>query len=191
MGLPENTQYKNYSQAIAPASKKISQAISAMPKMNQNTPSRKYVNTSRFDNLAGTVKNNVKTKLGSVTVPYGGSTNYEKFHPGVDIANKMGTNVPSFTSGTITANVGGFKQGDKGFGNYVIVTDGQGNRHRYSHLNNSYVKVGDAVKRGQSIAGMGNTGQTYSVTGGDATHLDYRVKNIYDKYINPYNYIKS
>ena len=95
--------------------------------------------TATYPSL-GTVSN-----LGSVTTPYGGSTRYEKFHPGIDIANKIGTPINAFTGGKVTAVQTGFKQGDKGFGNRVIVQDAQGNKHFYSHLYKAYVNVGDIV----------------------------------------------
>ena len=46
-------------------------------------------------------------KLGKITVPYGGSTRYEQFHPGVDIANAKGTPIKAPASGVVTDAVGG------------------------------------------------------------------------------------
>jgi len=131
------------------------------------------------------------SNLGKMTVPYGGSTRYEKMHPGVDIANAIGTPIGAFAGGTVSQVVGGKKQGDKGFGNYVVVTDPQGGKHRYSHLAQSFVKVGTPIKKGQTIGFMGNTGQTYSESGGDSSHLDYRIKDAFSKYQNPFTYLKN
>ena len=50
----------------------------------------------------------------------------------------------------------------------------------YYHLNDVYVKKGDAVKRGQKIAGMGNTG----ATAGPITHLHFVVSGP----LNPHTY---
>lgn len=94
--------------------------------------------------------------LGTQTVPYGGSTKFEKFHPGVDIANKMGTIVPSFTAGVVVGIETNRKKGDKGYGNYVIVQDEKGMKHRYSHLNKSNVQVGQKVTKGMPLGQMGN-----------------------------------
>jgi len=189
--LPENTTYKNLSAAVQPMMK-------AVKNLSATMPSKKSVDVSQYNNLAGKV-NGVRSSgqspstlgLGTVTTPYGGSTRYEKFHPGIDIANKMGTKIPSYTPGRVTAVVGGTHQGSKGYGNYVIVTDPEGNKHRYSHLNNAFVKIGDQINKGSVIGGMGNTGQTYSVSGGDASHLDYRIRDLYGKYVNPLKYINS
>jgi murein DD-endopeptidase MepM/ murein hydrolase activator NlpD len=127
--------------------------------------------------------------LGTITTPYQGSTRYESTHPGIDIANKIGTNIPSTVSGKVTDVVTGKTQGAPGYGNYVIITDAQGNQHRYSHLTGAYVQVGQNVSQGSTIGTMGNTGQTYSLHGGTGSHLDYRIKDMYGKYINPYNFI--
>lgn len=146
--------------------------------------SKKAVDVSKYTPVANSIK-----KIGVVTTPYGGSTKYEKFHPGIDIANKIGTPLYSTTGGKVSQVVSGKKQGDPGYGNYVEVVDAKGNRHRYSHLANSYVNVGDIVKQGQIYGTMGNTGSTYSTSGGTGSHLDYRIWDMYNKYVNPMNYL--
>jgi len=164
---------------------------------------KRGVNLNQFQNLNNTISSsgvttpsnnpagqfNIKS-LGAKTTDYGGSTNYEKFHPGLDIANKIGTNVPAFTGGVVVEETLGKKQGDKGFGNTVVIKDDQGNLHRYSHLSKSYVKIGDRVKPGQVFSQIGNTGSTYSNSGGTGSHLDYRIKDAYGKYVNPYKFVK-
>ena len=204
MSLTENTQYKSWSSALMPA-------IKAATRIGRAQPHNKAVDVSKYQRLSSDAQpvqpqqpnqqlrqqlqqrqqqpQPQQGRLGQVTVPYGGSTRYEKFHPGIDVASKIGTNVPSFTQGKITEIVGGKVQGDKGYGNYVIVTDPQGNKHRYSHLNQSFVKLGQPVQRGAILGGMGNTGSTYSLHGGTGSHLDYRVKNLWDRYINPSSFI--
>ncbi len=129
--------------------------------------------------------------LGKITTRPGESTRYEKNHPGIDIANVIGTKLPAFTGGAVTGVKKGQHQGSPGYGNYVIITDKNGNKHRYSHLDNSLVKIGDKVKPGQIIGTMGNTGQTYSLSGGTGSHLDYRILNAYGKYVDPSVFINS
>jgi len=129
--------------------------------------------------------------LGTITTMPGTSTKYEKVHPGIDIANKSGTPIKSFTNGIVVAVENGKKQGEKGFGNYVIVVDKDGNKHRYSHMNQGFVKVGQQVGQGQTLGSMGATGSTYSDSGGDASHLDYRVVSAFGKYQNPLTYMKN
>lgn len=130
-------------------------------------------------------------RLGNVTMPYGGSTRYEKFHPGIDVANKEGTPVPSMTNGTVVQTDLGHQNGENNFGNRVAVKDDQGNIHYYSHVKGSYVQKGQRVHSGQPIAPMGKTGSAYSPSGGDPTHLDYRVVNAYGRYRNPLQFMAS
>jgi murein DD-endopeptidase MepM/ murein hydrolase activator NlpD len=132
------------------------------------------------------------SKLGVVTTPYGGNTRGEAFHPGVDVANAIGTPIPSFTSGTVSAVSTGHVHGEpRSYGNYVIVTDDKGDKHRYSHLNNAWVKIGDKVSQGQQLGAMGTTGATYSRSGGTGSHLDYRVANAFGKYVDPTQFIRQ
>lgn len=193
MSLPENTGY-------APHMKKMSDvAMSIGKSLGPRKRSPKSVDTSQFDGVTGAIKSGASQpkqyitpsmkRLGTLTVDYGGSTRYEKFHPALDIANKMGTPVPAWAGGKVSKVVSGKKQGDPGFGNFVIVTDKDGNKHRYSHLQGSYVNIGDEIKRGRVIGGMGNTGQTYSISGGDASHLDFRIRDLWGKYISPYQFV--
>lgn len=131
-------------------------------------------------------------QLGKITVPYGGKTTQEGFHPGVDIANKTGTPIPNVgNTGKVVSVDTGHKQGENNWGNSVIIRDDQGNQQRYSHLHQAYVAPGQRVHSGQPIGTMGSSGATYSPSGGDPTNLDYRVSNAYGKYINPLKYINN
>lgn len=128
---------------------------------------------------------------GTLTTPYGGQTRYEGVHPGVDLAAPIGSRVRAFTEGTVVGEELGKKQGDKGYGNYVVVKDPYGNLHRYSHLQNAWVKVGQKIFTGQDLGSMGASGSTYSQSGGTGSHLDYRISDAYGKYMNPSAYINS
>ena len=121
---------------------------------------------------------------GTVTTPFGGSTRGERFHPGIDIANKQGSPIGTGLPVTVTK----VNTGKSPYGNYVEGVDQYGAQHRWSHLLNSYVKVGQYVPAGGRIAEMGNTGNVYSTTGGDASHLDYRILNLAGKYVDPMKY---
>jgi murein DD-endopeptidase MepM/ murein hydrolase activator NlpD len=152
---------------------------------------KKTVDPSKFGGIVNTVKNVGKSLLGlgTVTTPYQGSTKYEGVHPGIDIANKIGTPIPSNISGKVIASTSGAKQGSPGYGNYVIVQDKYGNQHRYSHLAKGFVKVGQQVLKGMPLGLMGNTGQSYSLSGGTGSHLDYRIRDAYGKYVSPYKFL--
>lgn len=124
---------------------------------------------------------------GNITTPFGGQTRGEGFHPGLDIANKSGTPVPAFADGTVTS-VG---PTSNGMGNVVTLKDSEGNTHQYGHLQAAMVKPGTVVKKGQPIAKMGKTGNSYSPTGGDPSHLDIRIVSAYGKWKNPMTYVRN
>lgn len=126
-------------------------------------------------------------KLGNITTAFGGKTRSENFHAGIDIANKNGTPIPNMADGVVSNT----KFGDKNAGNQVTVKDGQGNAHMYSHLKDVFVKPGQQVKTNQKIATMGDTGNSYSPSGKDSSHLDYRILNAYNKYVDPSKRIKK
>ena len=152
-----------------------------LPKVTGSTPSGPYTSATPTG-----YKN-----LGRISTPYGGSTRYEKFHPGVDVANVTGTNIPSQTKGVVTQVRSGQKQGGPDFGNFVVVTDFRGGKQRYSHLNQINVSVGQILEAGANLGTMGSTGQVYSPSGGDASHLDYRIRDLYGKYVNPDIYLQN
>lgn len=131
--------------------------------------------------------------LGKVTVPYGGKTLYEAFHPGVDVANTKGTPIKAPVSGVVTKSVGGKVQGDQGYGNFVTIKTANGDQHQLGHLEAPFVRAGQRVQAGQSLVGkMGNSGSAYSPSGqGDGTHLDYRIATAYGRYKNPMLYLKN
>ena len=181
-GLPENKKFSEMTNAAYSLGNSLPKKAAVQPK---------YENLSNIQKNSGPVYDKFKD-LGTMTVPYGGSTRYENVHPGVDIANKIGTDINSFSGGTVTDMRTGMGRTTKpSFGNYVIVTDPQGAKHRYSHLNQSWVKVGQEVQAGDRLGAMGNSGSVYSNSGGDGSHLDYRIRDAFNKYIDPSKYLTT
>jgi len=90
---------------------------------------------------------------------------------GLDIDLKIGDPVPSPVSGRVV-----FAGTNGGFGNQVQVLTPQGNKVWLSHLDSIGVKVGDTISSGQTIGKGGNTGNVYSTSGGDGSHLDLTVQ---------------
>ena len=130
--------------------------------------------------------------LGRITVPFGGKTQQENFHPGVDFANEKGTPVPAIEAGVVVKVDDGHVQGENNFGNTVEIKDATGNVHQYHHLGGITVQQGQNVQKGEIIAGMSNSGATYSESGkGDGTNLDYRIVDAYGKYKNPMTYLNN
>ncbi len=106
--------------------------------------------------------------------PYGGRV---KMHEGLDIANRPGTPIRSPAEGTIV-----HAEPRAGYGQVVVVDHGYGIETWYGHTSRILVKKGEHVKRGQSIALVGNTGRS---TG---PHLHYEVR-INGTPVDPLTYI--
>jgi len=187
-GYPENKTYESITNTAMNLGNTVSAAKKSRPVTKQPIP-------PQYPNVAGAVKDSGAapsgvlptelSSLGTMTTPYGGSTRYEKFHPAIDLAAPTGTAIPSLTGGTVTE-----AKNSPAFGNTVVVQDSEGNYLRYSHLNKDWVEVGDSVTKGQQIGEMGATGNVYSTSGGDPSHLDLRIYNSAKQYFNPseYNY---
>jgi murein DD-endopeptidase MepM/ murein hydrolase activator NlpD len=98
-----------------------------------------------------------------------------RHHDGIDLANDIGTPVRAARAGRVS-----YSGWSSGYGHVVMIEHDQGYTTVYGHLNESYVTEGQYVKAGQSIAAMGNTGNS---TG---PHLHFEVRKNGTP-INPYN----
>ena len=161
----------------------------------------------QFSNLKQVVKNQPLQQsqysapqslkdLGPITVPFGGSTRYEPggTHRGVDIAAPQGTPIQAQVGGVVKQVVRGKGWTPKtpSFGNYILIETPTGETIRYSHLYEDFVKVGEQIQRGQKIGSVGGTGSTYSQHHeGPGPHLDFSIKNAYNKYIDPLKYLAN
>ena len=103
---------------------------------------------------------------------------YSWRHTGLDIADKIGTPLYAADAGTVE-----YAGWGKGYGNQIIVNHGGGKKTRYAHASKLYVKKGQRVDKGETIAAMGSTGWS---TG---SHIHFEVIIDGKKY-NPLNYIK-
>jgi murein DD-endopeptidase MepM/ murein hydrolase activator NlpD len=116
----------------------------------------------------------VSSRFGYRISPF---TNQKEFHSGLDISSRVGTEIQSSADGVVSS----IDKSD-GLGINVTVTHGYGLKTKYGHLSKVLVTKGQAVKRGQNIALMGNTGRS---TG---PHLHYEV-HLNDMPVNPERYI--
>ena len=115
---------------------------------------------------------------GVVSSPYGLRWGGSDFHPGMDIANDMGTPIVATADGTV--EYAGWNSG--GYGNMVDIDHGNGIMTRYGHASQVVVSTGQTVKRGQVIAYMGSTGFS---TG---PHVHYEI-HINGQRVNPISYL--
>jgi murein DD-endopeptidase MepM/ murein hydrolase activator NlpD len=95
--------------------------------------------------------------------PFGGGP---EFHQGLDIAAPSGTPVKAAAGGTVI-----MAQWYGGYGNYILIDNGNGFSTGYAHLSAMYVSKGQYVTRGQPIGAVGSTG--YST--GPHLHFEVRI----------------
>ena len=119
-----------------------------------------------------------------VTSPYGfrNETVYvdhePQFHNGVDIAALAGSPVVATANGCVQFT--GYDE--DGYGKLVVIDHGHDVKTYYAHLSEIKVKSGQCIKRGETIASVGNTGKS---TG---PHLHYEVR-VLGTPVNPRHYI--
>lgn len=100
-----------------------------------------------------------------------------KFHEGIDILGNIGSKVKATADGVVS-----FVGVRGGYGLTVEINHGYGYSTVYAHLSQALVKVGQNVKRYQTIAESGNSGIS------SGPHLHYEV--IYNgEKLDPMNYI--
>lgn len=119
---------------------------------------------------------------GSISSSYGyrehPRSGEENFHSGIDISSPPGSPVKATADGIVS-----FSGWSGGSGNLVVLEHGQGFSTFYAHNRMLGVKVGQKVRRGDTIAYVGSTGNS---TG---PHVHYEIWKD-GKPINPVNYMK-
>jgi murein DD-endopeptidase MepM/ murein hydrolase activator NlpD len=116
----------------------------------------------------------ISSTFGYRTSPF---TGLREFHNGLDIATQKGTPILAAADGVVTF------AGTKGLmGKLIVIDHGYGMVTRYAHIHKMLKKRGDAVKKGDTIALVGNTGRS---TG---SHLHYEV-HLDGIPVNPAKYI--
>lgn len=91
-------------------------------------------------------------------------TGTKEFHRGIDISTRLNAPVVTPADGIATG-----MEWDHGYGRVLTIDHGYGLSTRYAHLEKTLVKKGQYVKRGETVALVGNTGRS---TG---PHLHYEV----------------
>jgi murein DD-endopeptidase MepM/ murein hydrolase activator NlpD len=93
----------------------------------------------------------VTSEVGWRKDPFSGAM---KYHKGTDIAAAAGTSIRAVASGVVV------ESGPKGeYGNAVVIKTDDGRRMLYGHNSENFVRVGDRVEQGSSIAAVGATGR--------------------------------
>lgn len=116
----------------------------------------------------------ISSTFGYRTSPF---TGLREFHKGLDIATRKGTPILATADGVVTF------AGTKGLmGKLIVIDHGHGIVTRYAHIHKMLKKRGDAVKKGDTIALIGNTGRST----GPHVHYEVHLNGIP---INPEKYI--
>lgn len=119
----------------------------------------------------------VKRVSGSYVSSYMGDG---RGHKGMDIAAPAGTPIYAAESGTVVSAA----YDGSGYGNRIIIRHAGGLETLYAHCSALYVKVGDTVAAGETVAAVGRTGNS---TG---NHLHFEVRKN-GTIVNPSYYIGS
>lgn len=100
-------------------------------------------------------------------------------HKGLDIASSYGSTIYAAAAGTVTTSEYGY---NGGYGNYVIISHGNGVQTLYGHCSSLIVSEGEYVEQGQAIARVGSTGEST----GNHLHFEVRVSGVAQ---DPQNYV--
>ena len=107
----------------------------------------------------------------------GSPSKYDERTKGVDIPGKMGQPVQAAADGKVVYSGTGLR----GYGKLIIIKHNKAFLSAYAHNNTLLVKEGQAVRKGQKIAEMGNSDA-------DKTKLHFELRR-YGKPVDPYNYM--
>jgi murein DD-endopeptidase MepM/ murein hydrolase activator NlpD/beta-lactamase regulating signal transducer with metallopeptidase domain len=94
-------------------------------------------------------------------------TDVRKFHKGIDIAAKKGTEVYATNDGKVISAV----NKNKGYGRSIIIDHKNGYQTLYAHLDTTIVIEGQEVQTGKIIGKVGDTGRA----AGDHLHFEIRL----------------
>lgn len=100
-------------------------------------------------------------------------------HTGIDVAAAGGTPIMTTKSGVVITSTY-----NNSYGNYVVVSHGNGQSTLYAHMRKRAAKVGDTVKQGQVIGYVGTTGSS------SGNHLHYEIR-LNGSRVDPLNYYKG
>jgi murein DD-endopeptidase MepM/ murein hydrolase activator NlpD len=78
---------------------------------------------------------------------------YNKPHNGVDIGASYGTDILAADSGVVVTS-----EYDSSYGNYIMISHGNGRYTLYAHMSQRYASAGDEVSQGETIGLVGSTG---------------------------------
>jgi murein DD-endopeptidase MepM/ murein hydrolase activator NlpD len=136
---------------------------------------------TEYENELRTIPTLFPAADGRITSHYGNRKdpfNWRRtFHSGTDIAAPLNTAIFAAADGKVIA-----AGRNGGYGLAIIIDHGSTYETLYAHLNRIDVEIGDIVKKGDIIGGMGTTGRSTGV------HLHFEIKKDGER-IDPYPYM--
>lgn len=102
-----------------------------------------------------------------------------KLHSGIDVGAPTGAKFVAADSGTVLIASYGY---NGGYGNYVVISHGNGITTRYAHGTTILVSAGQKVTKGTPVLTVGSTGAST----GPHAHFEVRVNGTA---VNPMNYL--
>lgn len=129
---------------------------------------QKTVNWRRMP-YAKPAEGNLTSGFGYRVHPISGTV---ALHQGLDIANSTWTPIHASADGKVT-----HAEYHENYGNWVVISHGNGFESKYAHLVKSNVKQGQKIKRNDLIGFMGATGRTTGVHLHYEIHRDHTARN--------------
>lgn len=180
-------EYDSQMKILEQKEKAIAEAAKRKAEQEKSNNSNKNNNTGSNNNGGSTTptgtfqwpvpsSHTITSNYGYRIHPISGT---KKLHAGIDIGAPGGSNIVAADAGTVVLSSFGY---NGGYGNYVIISHGNGITTRYAHCSNLFVSAGESVSKGQVIAAVGSTGAST----GNHCHFEVRI-NGGSK--NPLNYL--
>lgn len=169
----ENIETVQEEDAIQTVIKIANVKIEEITKQKQEEEKKK----NGIGNINGVV---IATKpiTGMITARFGENSRVRSSsHTGLDIATSTGTPIKVIASGKVI-----FAEEKGSYGKLVKVEHENGVQTWYAHCSKLYVKVGDKVSAGETIAAVGSTGNST----GSHLHLEIRINGTA---VNPQKYL--
>jgi murein DD-endopeptidase MepM/ murein hydrolase activator NlpD len=159
---------------VTPAEEQLYEAYGVNAKGYTDMTSSQLIAGGALDNVSGFLP----PIQGVITTFWGGSTPWQSFHPGLDIAGPDGTPVHAAADGIVVyAGLAVLGDPTQSYGNCVVIEHNGHLSTLYGHmqigLHGLQVQVGQVVRQGQVI---GYEGQTGFATG-PHVHFEMRLDN--------------
>lgn len=156
--------------------------------VESNTKTSAETVSSTNASTDNTQTNFIKPAAGYISSGFGYRSFDNGFHPGIDIANSIGTPIHAAADGIV------FKAyTSSSYGNCVMIShfiNGQLYTTVYAHMSSINVSDGQSVSQGQVIGAMGNTGESF----GSHLHFELYIGGWtpppHNGAVNPENYIR-